>query len=786
MSYNALLTASVQVAGDFICFFLSLICACKKQYYQKKFFFINCIAFFNLAIGDIYYNYLFRILHYDIKHSIGLIVTLTMLIFQLSQAYNWHSLIKKENTVILSLNNLPYVLFTVMVISVLIYYFITGQNPSFITIWYQSASVSLDMLVWLFAIICLARTRSPSIILLTFGCLMIISADLTTRCLFMLDMNKLATVGWIHISWVLGILAMSVGFTFCLQHPYFKFCHARSIQASCSSWMLVSSLAVFIIGFIFLLFFNLKYDAINIQLALWNLPIALMFTMITSVLLGNWFSNFILSPVNFFLKRIQHFNSGFPIEKKNILTTELYEFEILDDFINTSFYTLSTQLDREIEIAAQVAHDIRSPLTALEIVINRLPEVEESKRILLRDAVNHIRDITNNLEKPTSSSNNCEDKAIIQIAILLDYVLSERRIAFSHQPIEIIQQFEPSCYNFFIDAPPSKIKRVLTNIINNACEAVLSDGDTINIGITSQENNIIINITDNGPGIPTEILPSLFTRGFTTKIKGSGLGLYYARENLTKWGGSIDVCPNEKRGVTVYIKLPSQNPPLWFINNLSIPSSTPVICVDDSISILHAWQERFKSIDNEIYLQYCDSKEALLNEAQKHDNKICTYLIDYEFSGKSYTGLDLINIILSFKNPKNRIFLVTSRSAEPEIQSFCQSNDIYMIPKFFALKIPLQIINNNLQIVIITSSTDLPNIQKHTKYSKKILFYMTPDNFLIDSALFDRSTKIFINYQFTNHFRMTEIQAQHSEVIFFDDIHQIIKNLSIHGYSLGK
>ncbi|QLH43888.1 MAG: ATP-binding protein [Coxiellaceae bacterium] len=67
--------------------------------------------------------------------------------------------------------------------------------------------------------------------------------------------------------------------------------------------------------------------------------------------------------------------------------------------------------------------------------------------------------------------------------------------------------------------PPSEMKRVLTNIINNACEAVLPKDGIVNVCIKRENGYIIITIDDNGPGISKEIQDSLFTRGVTTKIK---------------------------------------------------------------------------------------------------------------------------------------------------------------------------------------------------------------------------------------------------------------------------
>jgi signal transduction histidine kinase len=701
MLSKVILTTSFQLTGDLVCLIISLIFGFKKKSNNRKFFLINSIAFLALTVGDIYYNYMFRIQLHDIRQSIIAISTLCMFIFQLSQVYIWYSVIKKQKILILSTYNLPYLFFSMLVIAVLVSYFLMSRNLPFgetfpTAIWFQSFKITLDMLIWFFAIICLARTRSISLAFLTLGCLMLISADLTTRCLFIFEMSKVATVGWIHIIWTIGVIAMAVGFLFCLKDDRFEFCHPNSIQASCSSWMLISSLIAFLIGFIFLFFFNLTHF-FSIYSQLWKLPIILMFTMISSVLLGNYFSNSILSPVTHFIRRIDAFNSGEKENEASFLLTGVYEFRKFGEFIDNTFKKLSSQLDREIKLGTQVAHDIRSPLAALEVMIGSLSKIDEAERILLRGSVNHIRDITNNLEKNDTSEKFHEEKSLTQMAVLLGYVVSERRIVLSSQDIQINHNFSVGSYDIFAEIVPSEMKRVLTNIINNACEALPEAKGVININIEQNNDEIIIRVADNGLGISNEVIPSLFTHGFTTKSQGKGLGLYYAKEMLLKWNGDIEISSEKNIGTTVCIKLPTKNPPAWFINHLSIKNNASVVCVDDSSSIWLAWQEKLKHIKSEINLSYCSSKEDLLDKLKKTEQNQRVFLVDYEFSGKDYTGLDLIDIIIAIKNNTDQIFLVTSRSGEEKIQKQCLLKQIYMIPKLFVFEIPLKIINNSTE-----------------------------------------------------------------------------------------
>lgn len=338
------------------------------------------------------------------------------------------------------------------------------------------------------------------------------------------------------------------------------------------------------------------------------------------------------------------------------------------------------------QVAAQVAHDIRSPLTALQALTEQqLTDIEESKRILLQNAIFQIRDIVNNLDQNSFP----KERSITQLSILLEHVLSERRVALAGKPISINQHIGIEAYGFFVDILPSEMTRVLTNIINNAVESIQVAQGVIDVSLYSEANNIVISVKDNGIGIPKTVIDSLFQRGFTTKQTGSGLGLFHAKETLSQWSGSITVESTHGKGTSIYLTLPSSAAPPWFAPSLSIPNNSIAVCVDDSVSIWNAWQTRFKSTGRHIELRYCKDKAELLRELGKEEPCPRTYLVDYEFSGQSYTGLDLIENILSYKTPKDFVFLVTSRESE-ETQHFCLEHRISIISKIYALKIPIK------------------------------------------------------------------------------------------------
>ncbi|MCX7124279.1 MAG: HAMP domain-containing sensor histidine kinase, partial [Gammaproteobacteria bacterium] len=492
---EVILTSAIQILGDIGCFILAanLFFSKKTNSNLKLFYCFIFISFIAMAIDDIYYNYMYRIMHYDIRNSTGILVTMTFVCFQMSQIYSWLLFIFRQKIKVFSQQNLPYLLCSGFVIYVLIYFFYSNQNYPVNTIIVQSLEVTIDMCIWLFAIICFANTTSRAISLLTLGSLLIISADLTTRCLYIFEPQGLAYTVWVHMVWAAGVVIIFFGLLYCLRGDKFNFASEDSLQVTSSSRMVLTSFISFTLGVIFLTLFRLKTN-IDMHSILWSLPIVLMFTLIISISLAKKFSILLVEPINQIRQRGNLFDSG-QIPPEN----GIYAKITLGKFINSTIEKLSTQLDRELKIAAQVAHDIRSPLSALQILTEQqLTELEESKRILLRDAVYQIRDIVNNLDQ------NCLSKsAETQIAILLEHVLSERRAALTEKSICIKQNFVVDSYSLFTKVPPSDIKRVLTNLINNSAEAIQSKNGTIEITLDSDKDNIIITVSDNGCGIPS-------------------------------------------------------------------------------------------------------------------------------------------------------------------------------------------------------------------------------------------------------------------------------------------
>jgi signal transduction histidine kinase len=97
---------------------------------------------------------------------------------------------------------------------------------------------------------------------------------------------------------------------------------------------------------------------------------------------------------------------------------------------------------------------------------------------------------------------------------------------------------------------PHQFEQVLTNLVNNSIEAVGAEGGQIEIRLARKGSEALVTVTDDGPGIPAEVMPDIFEPFFTTKEAGTGLGLVVCRTLVERAGGSIEVSSVPASGTT--------------------------------------------------------------------------------------------------------------------------------------------------------------------------------------------------------------------------------------------
>jgi signal transduction histidine kinase len=416
-------------------------------------------------------------------------------------------------------------------------------------------------------------------------------------------------------------------------------------------------------------------------------------------------------------------------------------------------------------LARQVAHDIRSPLSALDVVLATSQGLPEDKRHLARSAITRIKDIANDLlkqnPKPIAESTEASTKSVHLISTLLEDIVSEKRLQYrSLLEAEIDFDLNEDSYGLFAEVDAVEFRRIISNLVNNAVEALPSQKGSVSLSLKSVGSRIVCEIHDTGKGIPSHLLPKLGRQGVSFGKEGtrsgSGLGLYHAIHTIEKWGGKIDIETEEARGTSVFIHLNRVEAPKWFCEKLEIKKGARVIVVDDDASIHRIWENRLQpqTFRKDIEVVHFSLPDAFATWLRDHRSDQDLYLIDYEFLGKTKTGLDLIQEM----DIVRQSVLVTSRHEEPEVLARAEKMAIGLVPKAIAGIAPLHISESpsslNLPCVlerpdaILIDDDNLVRTVWQTwaeDHGKQIRCYSDFNILWAELKNFDKSTVIYID-----------------------------------------
>lgn len=220
-------------------------------------------------------------------------------------------------------------------------------------------------------------------------------------------------------------------------------------------------------------------------------------------------------------------------------------------------------LNKEIAtISRQVAHDIRGPLMALTTLSQLSHEMGSDKKELLDLAVARIRGIAEDLltkGKKQKNENVFREKDDgSDLSILMESLLKEYR--FSHPKVDFTWHKHIHSEKASVSLESIKIQRVVSNLINNSLEALPEQEASINMTLMERQEHWLLQIMDNGCGIPDEVLPRLMQEGVTHgKEQGHGLGLFDARKTLEAIGGELQIRSRQGVGTQVVLLFPKSS-----------------------------------------------------------------------------------------------------------------------------------------------------------------------------------------------------------------------------------
>lgn len=290
------------------------------------------------------------------------------------------------------------------------------------------------------------------------------------------------------------------------------------------------------------------------------------FAVIIITVLSTLFASQISSPIRQLTKATNAVAQGdLSVKLKNKEKGELRE--LFEGFNSMTSELQKNQndiaeLERENawkEMAKQVAHEIKNPLTPMKLSVQQLVAAYNDKKTDFADTLKKLSQaILSQIENLSLIASEFSSFAKMPSLKFEEFdlitVIKDTVNLFGEEEAEII--FQTEVEKVIAESDISQIRRMLINLIRNSLQA---QSVLIKINLSIENGYSIIQVSDNGKGIPLEYQGKIFEANFTTKDKGLGLGLKLIKRFLENISGEIKLVSSSSEGTIFRIKIPVKN-----------------------------------------------------------------------------------------------------------------------------------------------------------------------------------------------------------------------------------
>ncbi len=291
-----------------------------------------------------------------------------------------------------------------------------------------------------------------------------------------------------------------------------------------------------------------------------------LFMLLLAIILAFFLSKYITKSLKIISEKINQTR----LDKKNKkieisnATEEIYSlvsaYNSMIDELEESAVKLATSEREQAwrEMAKQVAHEIKNPLTPMRLSVQSFernfdrndPEIEQKVKEYSDTLINQIDTMSsiasafsNFAKMPAQQSETLNVPKIVKLA--LD-IFNENYIQFKSEEEEILAKFDRT-----------QLIRVVTNLVKNATQAVQWVKDPhILVSVVEEKDSVCVSVSDNGSGIADENKDKIFEPKFTTKSSGMGLGLAMVKNIVETYGGTISFVSKQKKGTIFNVRFP--------------------------------------------------------------------------------------------------------------------------------------------------------------------------------------------------------------------------------------
>lgn len=422
--------------------------------------------------------------------------------------------------------------------------------------------------------------------------------------------------------------------------------------------------------------------------------------------------------------------------------------------------------DRFQGASARLAHDIRSPLAALEVFLSEGRISPETHLRVLKPALSRLRGIAGLLtserwahevlavpsQDPTTFliPGEAEPQPAL-LAAVIEAVVSALRLGTGAQSGQLDFDEELIPYGLFVHVPHRPFRRGLEELARGMLSEASGTGDrTLRFSVATAADTVTcrVELVDSAAGCP-------LTGRSAESGPPSGLAEGIARMQgiLRPVGGTVSRRDGE---IAVEMTAPLTPPPSWFLPEIDLPLDRPVVVVDDDTWVHQMWERALRavpgfSLPRIVHLHSLEQLESWLGE-EDHLARAGLLLVDDDYAGSARSGLDLLE---QCREVVPRAVLVTGRWEEPPVRSRSLGLGLRLLPKNLVARIPI-VSGTGGRPRTLSGRPDAVLVDDHiwirkgwelsaARAGKRLLTCKSMHEFLAAQPHLDRSTVLFID-----------------------------------------
>ncbi len=439
------------------------------------------------------------------------------------------------------------------------------------------------------------------------------------------------------------------------------------------------------------------------------------------------------------------------------------------EFYKKNYIIEQQQQDEFRKIVNQVVHDIKSPVSTLRMILPYCDVLPEEIRITIKQSAGRIQDIAGNLLnrfKPYLNEEAATENKLSPTLISVDIleIVAEKKYEYAKLSVDFVVEISKQSYFVFINTNVREFKRMMSNLINNAVDALDGKSGVITVQLDIVDNKVEIIIKDNGKGMPDSVKEKILNNIAVTSNKkdGHGIGFEQIRDTLAANEGKLAIKSKVGAGTIIILSFPVSDTPDWICNKIELKTDDFIVILDDDPSIHGAWRARLKKHAIKIKCKHFeignDAIEFINNLSEVQKDKVIL-LTDYELLKQGLHGLDVIN-----NTNIKRSILVTSHHNDDSIHVLAGLSNTKILPKLLASEVVInhlnssdtvktkKVDNKNLKKVdlVIIDDDDLlvDTLVRCVLQGKKVDTYYSALEFLGYISIYSKNTKFLIDNQF--------------------------------------